>query len=398
MRSACIRIEGKGPIATACALFLLDQGFAPEELTLEPMPVDLPEWLGSRAIALSLGSLELLSLVLPALAPARLAAGSDLAAPIEEVAIMRAGALGRSLMEAGRTAHACLGAVIRYHTLHGLLREALQARLAQSGHPSLGCLPTETHPARSEGVAIVADGETQSTQVREFDQHALIAEITVSGGHPRRAWERFTAEGPLAILPLAEDAGQRRALVWCAPRDITERRCRMDEADFNRALLQAFGPALGMITVQGPRFGGPVQRRARQPRIDRLSVAIGNAAQTLHPVAGQGLNLGLRDAWVLARCLGDARARVSARGLTIGQAPIPPDLSDSPAWPEALDQYVRLRQIDRHALIGITDGLAHFTRSPALRGIGSAGLTLMEMLPPLKDLARRVFTHGFRRL
>ena len=398
MTSACIRIEGKGPVATACALFLLDQGFAPDELILEPMPVDLPEWLGSRALALSLGSLELLLPVLPALTPGRLTTGSYLAAPIEEVAIMRAGALGRSLMEARQSTQACLGAVIRYRTLHSLLREALAARLDRAGHAGLAHLPDDALVPRSDGVTIVADGDIQSAQVRDFDQHALIAEVTVSGGHPRRAWERFTAEGPLAILPLPGGAGERRALVWCAPGETTERRCQMDEASFNRALLEAFGPALGVIAVQGPRFGGPVQRRARHPRIDRLSVTIGNAAQTLHPVAGQGLNLGLRDAWVLARCLADARARISTGGLTVGQPSVPPDRVDSSSWPGALDRYVRLRQPDRHALIGITDGLAHFTRSPALRGIESAGLGLMEMIPPLKDLARRVFTHGFRRL
>ena len=139
-------------------------------------------------------------------------------------------------------------------------------------------------------------------------------------------------------------------------------------------------------------------RRVRHPRIDRLSVAIGNAAQTLHPVAGQGLNLGLRDAWVLARCLGDARAQVSTGRLTVGQSPASPDPADSPTWSKALDRYVRLRQHDRHALIGITDNLAHFTRSPALLGMESVGLGLIEAIPPLKDLARRVFTHGFRRL
>lgn len=400
---ACVQIEGRGPVATALSLFLLDEGFSAHELIMDPPQSELPQWLASRAIALSQGSLELLSQLIPALHPARLASGSPIAAPIDSVVIMRAGRLGRSLIEAEPGAPACLGAVMRYEHLQGLLSEALKHRL-QDTLPQPDA--SEALRAASAIIGVRADGDPRSAEIREFDQHALIAEVMVSGGRPGRAWERFTHEGPLALLPLPGFEGKRRALVWCAPAGIAQRRCEMEESLFNRELLDAFGPSLGSIRVAGPRFAGPIRRQIQAARIDSLTVAIGNAAQTLHPVAGQGLNLGLRDARVLARCLGDARARLCPggsvppsagnTGSVAGGARV--EAADPSGWIAALDRYGRLREIDRRALVGITDSLASLPRAQALAPIQSVGLASIELCPPAKRLARRIFTHGFRRL
>jgi 2-octaprenyl-6-methoxyphenol hydroxylase len=395
--SARIRIDGHGPVASALALFLLEEGFSGEDLTVESPRGELPEWLGSRAIALSLGSLEMLAPMVPQLHPRRLASGSEIAAPIDSVVIMRAGALGRSLIETGPDRHSCLGAVMRYRSLHRLLNDALASRGADGGFTLGASDPGPELNTGSVCISVRADGEAGDSDVRDFDQHALIAEVKVTGGRPGRAWERFTRDGPLALLPLPGHEGMRRALVWCAPPEIAVRRCRIDEQSFNRELLDAFGTSLGRLEVEGPRFSGPVQRRAREPRIEDLTVAIGNAAQALHPVAGQGLNLGLRDARVLARCLGDAKARLGMPGMA-GGVPVAAESGERQVWIDALDRYGRARRPDRRALIGITDGLASLTRLPELALAQSAGLALMEMCPPLKRLARRVFTHGFRRL
>lgn len=397
--SACIRIEGRGPIAAALALFLIEEGFGPDELILDSIQEELPQWLGSRAIALSLGSLELLAPVIPSLHPRRLASDPAIAAPIDSVAIMRAGVIGRSLIEAGPEGLACLGAVMRYRLLHGLLIDALAARELPRMAPIGGGGPDQTLDSGLTRITVRADGEAGDSGVRDFGQHALIAEVKVTGGRPGRAWERFTREGPLALLPLPGDEGSRRALVWCAPAAIAAQRCRVDEPAFNRELMEAFGTSLGRLEVDGPRFSGPVQRRVREPRIDRLTVAIGNAAQALHPVAGQGLNLGLRDAWTLARCLGDTRARLRSFGMAVPRPQIGEEgCSQTRVWVDTLDRYGEARRLDRHALIGITDSLASLTRRTEMAPVQSAGLGLIELCSPLKRWARQIFTHGLRRL
>jgi 2-octaprenyl-6-methoxyphenol hydroxylase len=245
-------------------------------------------------------------------------------------------------------------------------------------------------------VRVLADGEPRDEASRDFDQSALTAEIVARRIEPGRAWERFTSEGPLALLPLP-DAG-RLSLVWCAPPEAADRRHRLTQPAFEAELLAAFGPALGPLELASPRHCTRLRRQAGRVRIDRLSVAIGNAAQSLHPVAGQGLNLGLRDAWVLARCLGDALA--DSRRRTPGD-PSAGEIAAQPteaAWAAALDRYERLRAPDRGLLLGLTDQLASLTRSQALRPLQSVALAALDLASPLRRLARSTFTHGWRDL
>lgn len=385
--SALVRIEGQGPVAAALRLFLLEQGFDPAQLACEPSRDALPDWLASRAIALSAGSLELLSGSIAALDPRCLSRGDPQAAPILSVAILRAGALGRSLIETDPQGPGCLGAVVRYGRLHAFLRQAERDSDAQ---------PAAAAGSDGEVVQIIADGEPRSGDSRDFDQYALTAEVLARRGEAGRAWERFTAEGPLALLPLP-DAG-RLALVWCAPPEAANRRCALPAPAFEAELLNAFGPALGPIRLAGPRHCAPVRRQQGPSRIDRSTVAIGNAAQTLHPVAGQGLNLGLRDAWVLAHCLGDALARSRRLGPQHAAAADGPSAATRQCFIDALDRYEGLRAPDRRSMIGITDALASLTRAQALLPLQSAALAGLELCRPLARLARSTFTHGWRRL
>src|SRR5690606_20342505 len=127
------------------------------------------------------------------------------------------------------------------------------------------------------------------------DQTAIVSHVTVNTPIAHRAFERFTDEGPLALLP--QDDGY--ALVWCARPQTTARLLALDDRHFLAELGQAFGTRLGTFTTCTPRHAFPLGLNAHTPSTAR-TIAIGNAAQTLHPVAGQGLNLGLRDAVTLA--------------------------------------------------------------------------------------------------
>lgn len=381
--SALVRIEGHGPVAAALRLFLMREGLDAAQIDAESAHQTLPDWLAHRALALSVGSLELLSGPVPALDPRRVASGETEAAAIESVEIIRAGALSRSLLQTPSGGPGCLGAVVRYGVLHRLLCAAGQGM---------------AHAPATSGalIRVLADGEPRDPGLRDFDQLALTSEIVAHRAQPARAWERFTSEGPLALLPLPT-AG-RWSLVWCAPPEAAKRRQALAKPAFEAELLAAFGPALGPLELASPRHLTPLRRQEGRVRLDRLCVAIGNASQSLHPVAGQGLNLGLRDAWVLARCLGDTLAESRRRQVTHRAAD--PQTRDPPdaAWVAALDRYERLRAPDRRLLLSLTDQLASLTRPEGLRPVQSIALAALELCAPLKRLARSTFTHGRRDL
>lgn len=366
-----IRIEGRGPVATALQLLLGREGIPSRALVTDDPGDGPPAWLAARPIALSLGSLQLLGRLVPALAPMSLAAGSSLAAPIRVVDIARQGTLGNAQMDTAELSVPLLGAVIRYGTLMALLREAVG-------------VTTSPHPAdKSDGMLpqcalrIVADGDMDpsTTRQRQFDQMALLAEVSATRDQPGVAYERFTSEGPLALLPLPEVG--RRALVWCAPQSRARERANLEPLAFNAALTRAFGPTLGVLQVASPRVVSPVARRIGPLLREARTVAIGNAAQTLHPVAGQGLNLGLRDAAGLARQIGNVWA---------GETGI--DL--------ALSNFARQRRVDRELLVSTTDLLAALTRFDLLSPLYAIGLTTLELCAPLRRRVARGFMHGPR--
>lgn len=366
-----IRIEGRGPVATALRLLLGREGIPRWALVTDDTGDEPPAWLAARPIALSLGSLQLLGRLIPALAPMSLAAGSALAAPIRVVDIARQGTPGSAQMDTAELSVPLLGAVIRYGTLMALLREATTASTAsQPPDKSDDTLPRCV-------LRIVADGDMDpsATRQRQFDQMALLAEVSVTRDQRGVAYERFTSEGPLALLPLPE-AG-RRALVWCAPEPLARERAKLEPAAFSAALMRAFGPTLGVLQLESPRVVSPVARRIGPLLREARTVAIGNAAQTLHPVAGQGLNLGLRDAAELARQIGNAWAGESDLDL-------------------ALDDFARMRRVDRELLVGTTDLLAALTRFDVLRPLYAIGLTALEVCAPLRRRVAKGFMHGPR--
>ena len=363
-----IRIEGRGPVALALRLLLAREGMAPELVFADPVDTEIPDWLASRSLALSLGSLQTLARVVPLCSPNTLLDSRGVAAPIMTVDITRAGASGGTRIEASQLGVPMLGAVVRYGTLHRLLRDAVNA----SG------IPRAPGKEAAAALCVIADGdpgESPSVRKREFDQNALLAEVEVDRDRAGWAYERFTSEGPLALLPLPEP--RRRALVWCAPAGTCAERAALSESAFNATLERAFGPLLGAISLCSPRHVSPVTRRMGPLVRSATQIAIGNAAQSLHPVAGQGLNLGLRDAAVLAQVLGDG-------------------LAEGDPISNVVARFAACRQADREALVAVTDSLALLTCPDLLKPAHAAALYLLDLCTPLRNAAARGLMFGLR--
>ena len=211
---------------------------------------------------------------------------------------------------------------------------------------------------------------------RSYDQKGLVTTVVHEEPHEGVAQEYFLTGGPFAILPLCDDEdGQHRAsLVWTEKTSVADAILAMDEAEQAVELAKRFGDYLGPIKMVTPLIGWPLSIQMADDYIaDRLAL-IGDAAHVIHPLAGQGLNLGLKDAAALAEVLVDARRL----GLDPGSLAV-------------LDRYQRWRRFDNMLMAGMTDGLnALFSNDDPLLGlIRNAGLELVNRTPPLKNLFRK---------
>ena len=370
--SPLLDVVGSGPVAAAFALFALRQGFAADEIALNRHHGPTPPGLTGRVLALSLGTSQLLGRIA---APPR-------AAPILTVDVSVLGHLGRTRLRASELGVAALGHVLRYPDLMRVLDDALDrhfpsARIDQE-RSAPGSDERDAEGGGDCGMSIVvhAEGDTgPAASERHFDQAALLAEVGIEREHGAVAFECFTAHGPLALLPLPES--HRCSLVWCDRPDESARRAALSPAALADELQQTFGGSLGRLTIESPVVCWSMIRRARRALDAGREVWIGNAAQGLHPVAGQGLNLGLRDAFVLAQKLGDARARGDL--LT-----------------EALPAYVQARAADRDATIGLTDLLARAFAFSALHPLQSITLGMLDAAAPLRAAVAHRFMYGRR--
>lgn len=323
-----IAISGAGPVGLTLALLLVRHGIDGSRIALIDAKADGEANRDPRSIALSYGSRQVLQDV---------GAWPLAADPIHEIHVSRRGHFGRTMIERDDLGVPALGYVTRYgHLVNALNASARQTRIVAMRPAQLGSVTESEHAVdlRFEGgravsaqILVQAEGglfaEQQAKSLRrDYDQTAIVAEVTASAPIPHRAFERFTDEGPLALLPL--DAGY--ALIWCVRPRTASRLHTLSDTAFLQELGQAFGTRVGRFTGVTQRNLFPLGLNAR-PTTSARTVAIGNAAQTLHPVAGQGLNLGLRDAMVLAKQLSQeissaalekfARDRKNDRGLTI---------------------------------------------------------------------------------
>ncbi|CBG91608.1 2-octaprenyl-6-methoxyphenyl hydroxylase [Citrobacter rodentium] len=381
-------IVGGGMVGATLALAIsqLSHGTLPVHLIEATAPeADGHPGFDARAIALAAGTCQQLARI------GVWQAIADCATAITTVHVSDRGHAGFVTLDADDYRLPALGQVVELHevglrlfsllrkapgvTLHCPQRVASVARTQEQVSVTL-----ESGETLSANLLVAADGTRSALasacgidwQQEPYEQLAVIANVATSVAHHGRAFERFTAHGPLAMLPMS--AG-RCSLVWCHPRDKRDEILAWSDERFCRELQAAFGWRLGRITQAGKRSAYPLALTTAAKAFTHRTVLVGNAAQTLHPIAGQGFNLGLRDVMSLAETL----MQVHALKRDVGDYSV-------------LSAYQQRRQEDRNATIGVTDGLVHLFANrwaPLLVG-RNVGLMAMELFPPARDaLAKR---------
>jgi len=335
----------------------------------------------SRTTALSSGSRRVLEGVgaWPALA-AR-------ATPIRRIHVSERGVFGTAMLTAAEQGLAALGFTIENRLLGAALRGHLageprihvhHARVAAvEPRPESVRLRTDTGEVLDARLVVAADGAQSAVRsalgidasVSDYGQHAVIAHVDTTRFHDFTAYERFTPDGPLAVLPIVEG---RSAVVWTLAPAAAREALALDDAAFLARLQDAFGLRLGRFTRVGRRQAYPLALTRAERVTARRAAIVGNAAQSLHPVAGQGFNLALRDVAMLAELIADA--------------------GGDPGDPALLARYAEWRAPDRGAVIGFTDSLVRgfgLPLGPLRRARGQA-LALFDLLRPVKhEFARR---------
>ncbi|HEY8888073.1 MAG TPA: FAD-dependent monooxygenase [Gallionella sp.] len=377
-----IAIIGGGPVGAALALALRDSRL--KVCVLEARPADSASQ-DARALALSYGSRLLL---------ARLGIWDALqdVSPIRIIHISQKQSFGRAVLHAEELNVPELGYVLPYPALQDALAGALQhcdvasiygasvTRLINSDdHATIDYQQDGAEHTLHTRLAVVADGGKLLAQkyppiVRDYGQSALITHITCSAPQESTAFERFTSQGPLALLPFKEGY----ELVWTAPHQVAQEMLAWDDAKFLHELHQHFGDRVGEFLTVAKRTCFPLGlRRAPQQSPMPHVVLLGNAAQTMHPVAGQGFNMGLRDAWELAQEILDA---------------VPEALGTE----AMLASYRAQRRTDREAGIRFTDGLVRlFSNDLPLVSAGrAAALTALDCLPFVKKFVAKRMMFG----
>jgi 2-octaprenyl-6-methoxyphenol hydroxylase len=283
-----------------------------------------------------------------------------------------------------------LGHIIRYRDIHLTLRQALRAIQTQSPNFIWRHIDDNTDVEDIQAKCIVhAEGGLFKTQDwvetgRDYEQSALVGLVEVENAEPHQAWERFTSEGPLAILP-SHYGRTILNLIWCGSPASSEARLQLSDADFLKSLQAEFGSRIGQFLKIQDRRLYELGLNYRKEITQGHEVWIGNAAQTLHPVAGQGLNLGLRDAYLLAEKLSALFSK-------------PEDQKTAAAVGITLQDYALSRKADRNVTIGLTDFMARIFTSnlfPIVIGRGMA-LSALQWLPPVKTALARQMMFGRR--
>ena len=310
------------------------------------------------------------------------------AAPIRRIHVSARGRWGTTRIRAGDYALDALGYVIENRALSECLLDAVASvktirlldeaeceSIDQDSSVVIGYRRKGRRQRLEARLGLIADGARSPArdvlgidhQDVDYGQTVVICNVEVDSPHPDTAYERFTAHGPLAMLPLGD---RRYACVWTLDPDRAAGLTDIDDDAFIAALQDCFGMRLGYIERVGRRFSLPIRR----VRADRLyqgrCVLIGNAANALHPVAGQSFNLSLRDvAWLYELFRDHALAEL-----------------DDARFGELMTSYAPMREAEQRRVIRYGDGLVSLfsNRLPVLDHARAAGLGLLDLVPPLK--------------
>jgi 2-octaprenyl-6-methoxyphenol hydroxylase len=372
--SVDVAIVGGGPAGMALALALYRQGVAATVFDARPRAAARHD---PRVLALSYGSRLILE---------ELGVWDDIqATPINTIHVSQQGGLGRTRLSASEQGVPALGYVAAAGNVAAALDRELAAR--QIGVRDC-CRASGVEVADDQARLQLAEGQPISARliawaegsiadasatVRDYGQHALICRAETSQPVRGIAYERFTPQGPLALLPL----GKAWSVVFTVGADMVQPMLALDDSAFLARLQEHFGSRLEFTGV-GPRAAYPLVLRVRRDAVAARQVWIGNAAQSLHPVAGQGFNLALRDIHDLARCLGKA-------GVDCGS-------------PATLAVYAGARRFDRSGVIGFTDLLVRLFSNDCgpLRHARGLGLLALDMLPPARTFVAKRMMFGAR--
>jgi 2-polyprenyl-6-methoxyphenol hydroxylase-like FAD-dependent oxidoreductase len=246
---------------------------------------------------------------------------------------------------------------------------------------------------------VVADG-AQSTTCRQlgitaqrldYGQTGIVTTVTPRNGHHNIAWERFTPEGPLALLPQTQ---QRLGVTWCVNSARAERLMALDDRAFMAELREAAGGELGDLIKVGQRHTYPLALTLSDEQIRSRVVVLGNAAHGLHPVAGQGFNMAVRDIATLVRVVaGSAQSAsdcvVTRNRVLAGDSP--GQFPGDPGELRHLQEYFAQRERDQHNTILFSDQITRWfsTTKPAPRLMRNTGLLMFELVPGAKRLLAR---------
>ncbi|MDG3066454.1 FAD-dependent monooxygenase [Thauera mechernichensis] len=388
-------IVGAGPVGLALALTLKDAGLdivladtrPREAVTRDPRDLALAHGTGLTLQGLGVWD------ALPKTA-------------IAHIHISHQGGLGRTLIDASEHDLPALGYVVPAGALAAALRARVDAagipvfdetevsQLAPGADDVIASLSGPGRPAATlrSRLAACAEGGLRADDgnviEHDYGQHALIADVQVAGGHRATAFERFTSQGPVALLP----KGEGYALVHVARPETADELLALDDAAY-LARLQTHIGGRARLTSVGPRLRYPLVLRYRRSTIAERTVWLGNAAQTLHPVAGQGFNLALRDVWALAETL-LRKVDSHALGAHGEKTCVREDIGRA----EVLAAYARARGLDRLGTIRFTDTLVRvFSNDFApLRHARGAALVALDLLPPLRHFVARRMMFGAR--
>ena len=374
-----VAVVGGGPVGSALALALHARGLGAVVIETRAAAFAPAQF---RPLALSYGSRLILE---------RLTAWEGLLrkTAIGRIHISQSGRFGRTVLTAAEAHLPALGYVTDYAALVALLESAVAAtgiqviRGASVSGIAHGPESARIEFAAREGtgecfasLVAVADGSALAAEVEvkttDYGQSAMTALVEVEAPQAHTAFERFTPDGPIALLPF--ESGY--ALVWTVRRGDAAEIASLDSAAFLSRLQQRFGERVGRFRSVAERGAHDLTLRVAADNTLGRAVLIGNAAQALHPVAGQGFNLGLRDAWELAD-------EITKRGAADAGLPT---------------AYRARRRIDRTGGIAFTDALvktfsSDFAPLALARG---AGLAFIDSVPPAKDFIVRRMVFGSR--
>lgn len=376
-------IAGAGPVGAALGLWLAKCGMPKSRILLVDGRSASDASKDPRVLAISHGSKRLLE---------QLGVWhAQLGTPIRRIHVSQRGAFGRTVIDCAEYRVEALGYVVRYGDLvqrfhHALAHEALHVAEAsrvqhieeQAQGVKVGLDQGRTY---TSAYAVHAEGglfgaQTHHVVHRDYAETALVAFVTCEHPEVNVAWERFTSQGPIALLPTSQGGNVGLSLVWCALPEQAQRRLDLEEPLFLRELHAAFGNRLGRFTSVTGRRLFPLGLNAVKQIARGREFAIGNAAQTLHPVAGQGLNLGLRDAYTLAEVL----------------------VSDFEEPSACVAAFRRARRIDRGITLRLTDILPRLFTNPLapIRVMRGAALVLLDLIPPARHVVARQMMNGRR--